>query len=286
MGIVRYLSFAFFISIGVSIFVAFAGLAGTSSVQLFGLGVMLAPSLIVFGMWFVRGNAWPRMGFGSFDWRVTLGGILLIVAVSHIAMFLGTLVVYGKIPTADWVTNASSVWSPPPEMKIGENLTIVLLAWGVAQKLIVGLVIVSFFALAEEVGWRGFLESQMVISHGVFKGLILTALSWAAWHVPFALSGLHDIQGVGSLELAFVMFLGLFGAGLFLGVAFNYSKSIWAVALVHGALNNWAQFFFRWFSIEEVGLNRVLIWSQNLGLLMLGVVTFLFYRKYAWSKLN
>lgn len=278
MTVTPFLALAFIASVSISVTVSIFNLAESSVAQMLGLTVMLMPSLIVILLRLTERTKGTPLGFRHFNWRVTVVGLLLVVGFSHFAMLLGSIIIIGEVPLADWVIQGNPIWNPPNEMKLGSHLQTMSLFVGILVKLLVGLSIVSIFTLGEEVGWRGYLSSRLVSSKGVTKGLILGAFAWSCWHIPFAFSGLHHILGLSSTESAIAMFTGLFGAGLFIGAAYDYTKSIWVAALIHGALNNWAQFFFRWFVSEKANLNQVLLWSQNIGLLLLGGITLYFYQ--------
>lgn len=45
----------------------------------------------------------------------------------------------------------------------------------------------GIFTLGEEYGWRGYLQSKMIIKYGAGKGLILLGLIWGYWHLPLDL---------------------------------------------------------------------------------------------------
>ena len=97
-----------------------------------------------------------------------------------------------------------------------------------------------FFALGEEVGWRGFLYPQLKARFGRNKGLLLGGVIWGAWHWPLIwLIGYEygeDYFGypvVGMLLfLVFTICLGILCDRLY-----EKSESIWLPSLFHGAIN-------------------------------------------------
>jgi len=76
-------------------------------------------------------------------------------------------------------------------------------------------------------------------------GVLASALIWAFWHTPFALSGIHHFDNIPVLAVVVLMPPGHIGAGIFLGWLWLQTRSIWMLALAHGVLNNWGQYAFK-----------------------------------------
>jgi membrane protease YdiL (CAAX protease family) len=92
-------------------------------------------------------------------------------------------------------------------------------------------------AIGEELGWRGFLQGQLVERLGVTRGVVLLGLIWSAWHMPSLLAGYnypeHPILG------AFVLFpVQLVAGAFFLAWLTIQTGSFWAAAIAHGAVNS------------------------------------------------
>jgi uncharacterized protein len=98
---------------------------------------------------------------------------------------------------------------------------------------------VSFLALFEEVGWRAWLLPRLVNRMDARRAVVVMAIVWTLWHIPFELSGILHIYGVSPMKLAVTMPFGTMAAGLILGWLWLRTESIWLVAIAHGALNNW-----------------------------------------------
>ena len=73
----------------------------------------------------------------------------------------------------------------------------------------------------------------------------MSALIWALWHIPYALSGILHVENISPLELAVVHSLGTFGAGLLLAFLWFKTESLLLVSVAHGAFNNWGQYAFK-----------------------------------------
>lgn len=75
--------------------------------------------------------------------------------------------------------------------------------------------------LAEELLFRGWLQSLLVERLGAAIGIALTALLFGAAHLPFG--------------VAFALLAGISGLGY--GLAFHYSGRLWPAVLLHGCVN-------------------------------------------------
>lgn len=270
--IVAFICLSYAASLVASLVVYLTGGHNSNLLPGMGLAAMLAPALIVLLLSACGIAAVEDPGFQKFPLKFVLMGIFVPVFVSHVALFAGTLLSLGKVPWSDWVRGGSDgLFHPPAELKFGDALTITVLAFKFASKLILGLGINTVFALGEEIGWRGFLQPRLNQKTSLAGGVVLTALLWAAWHIPYSFSGIHYIPGVSVWQMALLMPMGIFGLGIFLGYLYVRTRSIWVVALAHGATNNWGQFIFRWFVDGDDRMNLILIASQNIGLLLLGL---------------
>jgi membrane protease YdiL (CAAX protease family) len=107
------------------------------------------------------------------------------------------------------------------------------------------LIIVSFLAFFEEIGWRAFMLPRLAERLGMRRAAVASAIIWALWHVPYALSGISHVENVTPFALAIVRPVGTFGAGLFLAFLWFKTESILLVSLAHGAMNNWGQYAFK-----------------------------------------
>lgn len=90
-------------------------------------------------------------------------------------------------------------------------------------------------ALGEEVGWRGWLQPQLMGRFGLVGGLVATGVIWALWHAPLTLLG-RNYPNLGAwAAVAFIGFCVTFGAVL--GWLRMRSGSVWPCVVAHAALN-------------------------------------------------
>jgi membrane protease YdiL (CAAX protease family) len=128
------------------------------------------------------------------------------------------------IPVAVWFTlDWIGPFGPPsiPQGNEGsDGLTLLVLV-------AMGFVINS---LLEEIVYRFWLQTRLERVLGVWPGVVVTSLLWAAWHVA--------IQGTGDPAVDLAAAFARQGVlGLFLGALWARYRNPWAVIIVHGAIN-------------------------------------------------
>ena len=112
-----------------------------------------------------------------------------------------------------------------------------------------------FFALGEEIGWRGFLYPALYKAFGgkeevrsapaAWKAHLLTAFIWSFWHFPMnTLTGYnYGIAYPGfPVTGALAMFVMCFAVGVLQSFLVEKTGSIWPAAILHGAFNALAGF--------------------------------------------
>ena len=101
-------------------------------------------------------------------------------------------------------------------------------------------IINMFFAVGEEVGWRGFLYPQLKARFGKAKGWLLGGTIWGIWHWP--LIGLigyeYGKDYIGFPVVGMLLFcLFTMAVGIICDRLYEKSKCIWMPAVFHGAIN-------------------------------------------------
>ena len=124
---------------------------------------------------------------------------------------------------------------------------------------VIGMVPGFFFALGEELGWRGYLLPQLIRA-GCPCPLVLTGLVWGIWHFPlFALTGYaHGAVAVSLLMFPLLTVL----VGVFIGWLRLASGSVFVAAMAHASFNAFVQSFYgvsfasdrAWFLIGDYGV--------------------------------
>jgi uncharacterized protein len=109
----------------------------------------------------------------------------------------------------------------------------VLLVYALFSLSVVPLLL-TFCALGEEIGWRGYLLSQLLV-FGRRRALLLSGLLWSVWHIPLVLVGqAYPGHPVAGLLLVFPF---ITGVGVILGHLQLSSQSVWIPSLAHGTFN-------------------------------------------------
>jgi uncharacterized protein len=108
--------------------------------------------------------------------------------------------------------------------------------------LLLGLVIGSLYALAEEIGWRGYLLPHL-LPLGRLRALLVSGLLHGIFHLPLMLMTPFYHDSGNRLIVVVLFLLTMTVAGVVYGYLRLNSGSIWPVALAHGAFNTfWWQF--------------------------------------------
>jgi membrane protease YdiL (CAAX protease family) len=207
------------------------------------VGIMLAPTVgailaCIFGPGLIR--------FGRLSWW------LLAAFLPAALIFLITLV---TASVSDAVTFHGD--------QVGA-----LLAMAVVQSLLI-----SIFALGEEIGWRGFLwpllrrRLTFIVSTAIMAGV------WWTYHAGLTFAGWYGFNG--GLPAFSVALLGIV---LFVGVLTERSRSIWPSVLTHGSWNALVTSYFSSSGDEEDRVftgSRYLLdefgWLAAVGMLILGI---------------
>ena len=115
-----------------------------------------------------------------------------------------------------------------------------LLLIQLAQALSYAPLVNTFFALGEEVGWRGALYPRLKERFGTAKGRLIGGLIWGVWHWPvMILAGYnYGTEYWGAPVLGPLVFcLGTVALGVLFDLLYEKTDCIWIPALAHGAFN-------------------------------------------------
>lgn len=93
----------------------------------------------------------------------------------------------------------------------------------------------TFFAMGEEIGWRGWLWIRLQ-KYGTVPAILLSGVIWGLWHAPLILLGYNYPFARGAWGLAAMCGLCII-LGAFLGWIRSFSDSVWPAALAHGVFN-------------------------------------------------
>lgn len=271
--IATFVAVAYAMSVALSLII---GLTGGYQSPFIGLQFlsMFIPALAVLSVRPLMGGAvgidWHRL-----PWTYVPVALLLLPIVMHAAMLPVVATYEGRLPWQDWLTpQADGLLHSSIERGWGV-MTPMGLAGRVAVNATVGVVVVSILAIFEEVGWRAWLQPRLQARMGARRAVLLTSAVWAAWHIPFQLSGVQHVDGVSPVILAVTLPIGTFGAGLVIGWLWLKTESIWIVSLAHGALNNWGQYAFKYMQFVQAQ-DLIVVSAGSLAVLVLGALLLTF----------
>jgi membrane protease YdiL (CAAX protease family) len=177
----------------------------------------------------------------------------------------------GRLPWQEWLTpQADGLIHSSAERDWGV-MTPMGLAGRVVLNATVGVLVVSVLAIFEEIGWRAWLQPRLQARMGTRRAVVMTSALWAAWHIPFQLSGVQHVDGVSPAMLALTLPVGTFAAGLVIGWLWLKTESIWIVSLAHGGLNNWGQYAFKYMQFGQAP-DMVVVSAGSLAMLILGAL--------------
>ena len=111
---------------------------------------------------------------------------------------------------------------------------------GLVTGVTAGFSINGLFAFGEEYGWRGVLADELR-PLGPMRANLLTGLMWGLWHAPLILLGYN--YGEYRLIGVVMMCVWLVPFSALLWRAREYSGSVLAPAIIHGAFNGSAGFY-------------------------------------------
>jgi membrane protease YdiL (CAAX protease family) len=218
------------------------------------------------------GFSYPAAKGFTFKW-LALALFIFPLIIHVVCLPVVALQNNSHIPWQPWLSAGSDgLFHSPPERNWGA-VTKTGLVFRIVLNAVTGLVVVSVLAFFEEVGWRAWLLPRLTGRFSVKKGLLISAVVIALWHMPFSLSGIHYIANAPMPIVIIFYSLGQMGAATIIGWFWVRTRSIWIVSIAHGSLNNWGQYAFKY--INDTGSAKdtaALIIALNLSLLLGGLV--------------
>ena len=269
-AIVAFVAITYGLSIAMSLLIGFTG--GRASPFIGGgIATMLFPAVAVLAARRLEQGG-PRTVWRRMPLSYVPVALLLIPVALHAPMLLVTASLEHGMPWQDWLSpRADGLYHTPAERGWGV-LTGRALATRIAVNAVAGLIVVSTLAFFEELGWRAWLLPRLMGRMRVRSAIVITALLWALWHVPYALSEIQYIEGIAPPTTALVVPLGIVGSGLILGWLWVRTQSIWIVALAHGAHNNWGQYAFKYMRAFSPAHQVLALSAGDAALLIVGTL--------------
>jgi membrane protease YdiL (CAAX protease family) len=268
-----FIATAYALSVGLSLVI---GLTGGYQSRWIGLGYlsMLIPAAAVLLTNASIGEQRRPSGWDRFPARYLPAALFLMPAVMHAAM-LPMAAALGRLHWQHWLKPGVDGLYHSPAARGWGVLTAAGLTERIAINATVGMIVVSILALFEEIGWRGWLLPRLAGRFGKRRAVVISSLIWAFWHLPYALAGIHHLDGVPPIWTALIAPAGIFGSGLVIGWLWLRTESIWIVAMSHGALNNWGQYAFKFVSGPGQLSDALVLAAGSLALIAVGAILLL-----------
>ncbi len=143
-----------------------------------------------------------------------------------------------------------------------------------------GTLLNCFAALGEEIGWRGFLVTELSKHVSFTKTSIISGVIWAGFHFPLLVVTVAPRLGVSVWLL--IVFTVTSGIGLSCMMAWLRLKSgsVWTAVIFHAALNIHIQGFFQPLTLETSNLTNYVSGEQGLMMALVAAIGgYLFWRK-------
>jgi uncharacterized protein len=103
-------------------------------------------------------------------------------------------------------------------------------------KISTGLAVGTFFALGEEIGWRGYMLPRS-LGRGVVPAMLLVGFLHGVWHLPLMLTTDFYHNSGNPLLVVPLFLVTLTLAGVFYGFLRLWTGSVWPVAVAHAVVN-------------------------------------------------
>lgn len=175
-------------------------------------------------------------------------GLVLPIALSFVALVVGQLfgvfhADFNKFSGFEQVTRAQLLAAGVTELPLPIGAMVALQFVNV---IFAALVINLLPALAEEIGWRGWLLPRL-LPLGPVPAIVTSGAIWGLWHAPLILLGYNYPGTPAPLALLTMIGFCIVMGGLF-GWLRLRSQSVWPAALAHSSLNASATLYILFFA--------------------------------------
>ena len=131
-------------------------------------------------------------------------------------------------------TGFSAIMAALPAEAAAVPAWLIVLGQVVAAIALAPLINLVLGSMGEELGWRGFLLPRL-LEIGRWRAILLSGVIWGLWHAPVILQG-HNYPQDPVLGV-FLMVMWCVLLGIFMSWLYLETRSPWAPALAHGAVN-------------------------------------------------
>ncbi len=111
-----------------------------------------------------------------------------------------------------------------------------------------------FYAVFEELGWRGFLLPHLQEKYNAWQATLILTFVWACWHIPFFFYRFDF-----SPAIAVGFFLGIFTGAVVLTSIFNATRGLLLPAIMFHFFNNLCSAFEQELVVAVLGVGFVVL---------------------------
>ena len=168
----------------------------------------------------------------GFGWKL---GKLKYLVLSFLIPIMGCIIVYPIV----WVTGIGGVSVEKLTQTYNNPISRIIIF------ILPILILINFIAaLGEEIGWRGFLVSELVKKYSYVKTSLIISLIWFIWHCPIIIFSSYGVEGA-SLLYNLIMASIVMTTFTFITVWIRLkSESLWTATIFHGIHNLFIQQIF------------------------------------------
>lgn len=289
-GFVCFLLCAFLIGSVLQITSASCASEGSQITALWLSLAMFAPAIATFITLLMPGQSLSQIK--DMGWAVSLRGnwkylIFALWGPAVIAILGGSIYVcvfpeaFGGVEKS--LLNTSSEYELVRSMLKMQGITIEkYMIIATVQAVTIAPFLNMFFALGEEIGWRGTMYPYLKERLGVNKGRVVGGIIWAVWHYPIILMAGHNygMEYIGAPFAGPLVFcLSCILMGTILDYIYEKTKMIWLPALMHGATNAFTLTHF--IQTEEALQYSIFgpLFTGLLGMIPLLIIAVFIYKK-------
>ncbi|WP_320110637.1 type II CAAX endopeptidase family protein [Draconibacterium orientale] len=240
----------------------------------FTMGLMWCPGISALITLKILKRDFADLGWKWGKTKYQIRSYLLPLLYTFIAYLLIWIFGWGEFYNKEFVVKLSNSFGFG---EIGDGLVIAcyVLLFG-----IFGTIRSASSALGEEIGWRGFLVSELYPNLGYTKTSLISGVVWGVWHLPILLFA--DYNSGTPLWYAMTCFMVLIISMSFIYTWFRIkSGSLWTAVLLHASHNLFIQNIFTPLT-QDTGNTAYYIDEFGIVLPMVSVGFAIYY----WSKQN
>ena len=200
----------------------------------------------------------------GFGWKF---GKKKYLVVSLIIPFVTCLIVYGIV----WITGMGGVSIDRLTEVFHKPINTVMI--------IIPTILFLFnliAALGEEIGWRGFLASELLKDYSYIKTSLIISVIWFVWHLPLIIFSNYHANSTPIWYNILMAFICITGFTLITVWIKMKSGSLWTATIFHASHNLFPQMFFDVITIDY-GKTKYVTTEFGVGIALVYIIIAIHY---------